>query len=138
MEGQSTISEERRSYSAGQPEHPLIPAGRVSGADVYGAEGEKIGHVEDVALEKVDGNVAYAILSLGGFLGLGARYHPVPWSMLRYDIERRGYVIPCTKDQLETAPTIDREELSGWDDAALRDGLYAYYAPYGAQPYWMP
>ena len=126
-----------RGARAAAPEHPLIPAGRVSGADVYSPSGEKLGKIEDVALEKVGGEVAYAILSFGGFLGLGADYHPVPWRMLRYDVERRGYVIPCESDQLTDAPHIRREELSGWDDSRSRDDIYAFYGPHGARPYWM-
>ncbi|MCR5879647.1 PRC-barrel domain-containing protein [Phenylobacterium sp. J367] len=109
----------------------------MSGADVYSPSGDKLGKIEDVALEKVGGEVAYAILSFGGFLGLGADYHPVPWRMLRYDVERRGYVIPCESDQLAEAPGIRREDLIGWDDSSVRDAIYAFYEPYGARPYWM-
>ena len=118
-------------------EHPLVPAGRVNGADVYNRAGEKLGKVEDVAIDKVSGQVAYAILSFGGFLGIGERYHPVPWSLLVYDPDRRGYVIPCDKDRLDAAPTFEADDLSGWDDTDVRYGIYNFYAPYGAEPYWM-
>ncbi len=120
------------------PDHPLIPAGRVNGTEVYSPSGEKLGKIEDVALEKVSGEVAYAIVSFGGFLGLGSEHHPVPWRMLRYDLGLRGYVIPCEKEQLKAAPGIDRDALSGWDDAIEREGIYNFYGPYGARPYWMP
>jgi len=120
-----------------RPEHPLIPAGRVNGTAVFNREGEKLGQVEDVAIEKVSGRVAYAILSFGGFLGVGERYYPVPWKVLTYDLDRGGYVIPCDKDQLENAPSFDTEDLSGWDDTDVRDRVFGYYAPYGAEPYWL-
>lgn len=120
-----------------RPEHPLIPAERVNGTDVYNTDGEKIGKVEDVAIEKVSGKVAYAIMSFGGFLGIGERYHPVPWGLLRYDVEKRGYVIPCDREALEKAPSFEPEVLSGWDDAGFREAVYAYYTPYGVNPYWV-
>ena len=120
-----------------KPAHPLIPADRVNGTDVYNTEGEKLGRIEDVAIDKVSGQVAYAILSFGGFLGVGSRYHPVPWRLLTYDVDKRGYVIPLDKDGIERAPSIDEEELSGWNDGASRDAIFGYYAPYGVGPYWL-
>ena len=131
MHGGAAPSASRR------PEHPLIPAGRVNGADVFNGAGEKLGSVEDVAIDKVSGKVAYAIISFGGFLGLGERYHPIPWSLLTYDTDKRGYVIPCDKDELRSAPSFDTEELSGWDDTDVRESIYSYYGRYGGTPYWM-
>ena len=120
-----------------RPAHPLIPADRVNGTDVYNSAGEKLGKIEDVAIDKVSGKVAYAILSHGGVMGLGGHYHPVPWSLLSYDVDKRGYVIPCDKDQLERAPAIEDEKLSGWDDSDSRDAIHSYYAAYGVGPYWL-
>ncbi len=117
-------------------DHRLIPAGRVSGADVYNQSREKIGRIEDIALDKVSGNVAYAILSFGGFLGLGEKHQPLPWSALTYDSELRGYVVPVTEELLKLAPKLDVADLSGWDDTAVRNDVFAYYGPYGARPYW--
>lgn len=122
--------------TARSPEHPLIPADRVNGTDVFSKSGEKLGKIEDVAIEKVSGDVAYAILSFGGVLGIGARYHPVPWRLLTYDTHKRAYVVPLDKDDLRAAPTIDETELSGWNDSATRDAIYGYYSPYGIGPYW--
>lgn len=120
--------------TAKKPAHPLIPADRVNGTDVYSKSGEKLGKIEDVAIEKVSGDVAYAILSHGGLLGLGAHYHPVPWRLLKYDVDKRGYVVPLTLDQLEKAPGINEQELSGWTDEGSRDAIYAYYTPFGLMP----
>ena len=122
--------------TAKQPTHPLIPADRVNGTDVVNRAGEKLGKIEDVAIEKVSGEVAYAILSFGGLLGIGSKYHPVPWRLLTYDTDKRAYVIPLEKDDLEKAPTIDEGELSGWNDSASRDSIYGYYSAYGVGPYW--
>ena len=119
-----------------RPAHPLIPADRVNGTDVYNSAGEKLGKIEDIAIDKVSGKVAYAILSHGGVLGMGEHYHPVPWDLMSYDVDKRGYIVPCGKDELERAPAIHEQELSGWNDGQARDSIYSYYAPYGVGPYW--
>ncbi len=117
--------------------HPLVPADRVNGADVFNTAGDKLGKIEDIAIDKVGGHVAYAILSFGGFLGMGERYHPVPWSVLSYDVDKGGYVVPMDKDQIESAPSFEAKNLSGWNDMNERDNIYGYYSPFGAAPYWM-
>jgi hypothetical protein len=122
--------------TAKKPAHPLIPADRVNGTDVYSKAGDRLGKIEDVAIEKVSGEVAYAILSFGGVLGLGAKYHPVPWRLLKYDADKRAYVIPLKKADLEKAPMIDETELSGWNDELSREAIYSYYGAYGVGPYW--
>lgn len=121
--------------TARKPEHPLIPADRVNGTDVYGKDGEKLGKIEDVAIEKVSGDVAYAILATGGLLGIGARFHPLPWKLLKYDTARRGYVVPMLEGDLEKAPSIDEAALSGWSDEISRDDIFRYYSGYGVAPY---
>ena len=123
--------------TARKPEHPLIPADRVSGADVVDKSGDKLGKIEDVAIDKVSGHVAYAILSFGGVLGLGSKYHAVPWKALRYDEDKRAYVVPLTKSDLEKAPMIDETELSGWSDEASREQIHSFYAGYGIGPFWV-
>jgi len=122
--------------TAHKPAHPLISADRVNGTDVVSKSGEKLGKIEDVAIEKVSGDVAYAILSFGGVLGIGARFHPVPWKLLTYDTDKRAYVIPMSKGDLEQAPMIDEKELSGWSDELSRDSIHSFYSPYGIGPYW--
>ena len=117
-------------------DHPLVPAGRVKGTAVFNRAGEKLGSVEDVAIDKESGKVAYAILSFGGFFGVGEHYYPVPWSLLKYDRARGGYVIPVEKETLEGAPSFDTDELSGWDDAERAQAIHAYYGGFGVTPYW--
>ena len=123
--------------TAKKPAHPLIPADRVNGTDVYNQEGDRLGKIEDVAIEKVSGEVAYAILSFGGVLGLGAKFHPVPWKLLKFDEDKRAYVIPLSKADLEKAPMIDEKQLSGWTDEADREVIHSFYAGYGIGPYWL-
>jgi len=116
--------------------HPLIPAQRVNGADVFNQAKEKIGKIEDIAIDKRSGKVAYAILSFGGFLGMGHKHQPLPWSVLNYDIEHGGYVVDITQEFLALAPKLDVSELSGWDDTGSREALHNYYSALGARPYW--
>lgn len=87
----------------------LISASKVQGTSVYSADGEDIGSIYDVMLEKVGGKVSYAVMSIGGFLGMGADYHPVPWSKLIYDTNLGGYVLRETVDRLKAAPTMSED-----------------------------
>lgn len=96
--------------------NPLISAAKVQGTAVYDLEGGRLGHVEDLMLHKVSGQVAYAILSFGGVLGIGERFSPLPWSVLTYDTDRGGYVVPLAKDRLRDGPNFDRSELTNDDN----------------------
>ncbi|RYG75524.1 MAG: PRC-barrel domain containing protein, partial [Alphaproteobacteria bacterium] len=107
----------------------LITAGRVKGTPVVNMAGERIGHVEDLSIDKVSGQVVYALLSFGGFLGIGERFHPLPWSILDYEVEEGGYRVQLDKAQLEAAPTYSKSELEafGGEDRVYRERLYGYY-----------
>jgi PRC-barrel domain protein len=67
----------------------LIGSDKVEGTAVYDAKGEHIGSIERVMIEKISGQVAYAVLSFGGFLGIGSDYYPIPWQSLKYDTQTR-------------------------------------------------
>ena len=69
----------------------LIGSDKVEGTDVYNARGEHMGSIERVMIDKRSGQVAYAVLSFGGFLGIGSDYYPVPWAALTYDTTLGGY-----------------------------------------------
>lgn len=121
-------------------DHTLITAGRVTDTSVYNKQGQCIGRIEDLSIDKVSGQVRYALLSFGGFLGMGEKFHPLPWSVLDYDTAFEGYVLPLSKDELEKAPSYTKSELEafGGGDRSYRDLLYSYYGTYGAVPYWLP
>jgi sporulation protein YlmC with PRC-barrel domain len=110
----------------------LIAAEKVAGTSVYNRDRENIGEIYDVMLDKVSGKVAYAIMSFGGFLGIGEKYHPLPWSMLKYDTSIGGYVIDVSKDVLQGAPAY-AEGADPWGSRAYEEKVYGYY---GAPPYW--
>ena len=110
-----------------------IPASKVIGTAVYDAEGEKIGSIEDVMLHKTSNDIMFAVVGFGGFLGIGERYHAVPWSLLDYEKARGGYVLRYDKEQLRGAPTYSMKELTAGDGRQARDASFAYFR---AQPYW--
>ena len=120
-------------------DHALILGSRVINQSVYGSTGERIGHVDDLSIEKVSGRTVYAITSFGGFLGIGEKFHPIPWSLLEYDVERGGYVVPLDRAALEAAPSYDRYELGelgGPSHLSYGERIFGYYGPYGSVPYW--
>jgi hypothetical protein len=78
----------------------LIGSDKVEGTAVYGADDNKIGTVQRVMIDKVSGQIAYAVVSFGGFLGMGEEYYPMPWSKLDYDTDLGGYRVDVTEDQL--------------------------------------
>lgn len=92
----------------------LINAEKVHGTDVYNMAGEKLGTIEDLVLDKINGCVQYAVLSFGGFLGLGDKHYPLPWSALKYDTRRGGYIVNLSEEQLENAPSIEADEQIDW------------------------
>ena len=105
----------------------LISADKVEGTSVYNQEGEKLGSVEDIMIDKRSGRVAYAVLSFGGFLGMGERHHPLPWQVLTYDTEMDGYIVPLSKDVLEKGPTYGDDDTPRWDDPHWNSDVYKYY-----------
>lgn len=105
----------------------LISADKVEGTSVYNAEGDKLGTLDDIMIDKRTGRVAYAVMSFGGFLGMGERHHPLPWSVLTYDTDRNGYVVPLSKDVLTKAPTYADSEVPKWDDPTWNERVYNYY-----------
>ena len=111
-----------------------IRAKKVIGTNVKNATGEKIGEIEDVVLDKLSNNIMFAIVGFGGFLGMGEKYHPVPWSSLNYDESEGGYVVNFTKEQLKAAPSDSIEALTREDGSlSYRDRAYDYY---DAPRYW--
>src|SRR4029450_13649949 len=82
----------------------LISTDKVEGTNVYGATDEKIGYIERVIIDKRSGQVAYAVLRFGGFLGIGSDYYPIPWASLSYDTSFGGYRTNRTHERLQGAP----------------------------------
>ncbi|MDB5592517.1 PRC-barrel domain-containing protein [Enterovirga sp.] len=113
--------------------NPLIESDRVEGTEVYGADRQHIGSVKRLMIDKVSGQVAYAELGFGGFLGLGEETYTIPWGKLTYDTELGGYRTDLSESQVKDAPNFYRENEYGWSDRERERDLHSYY---GVSPYW--
>ncbi len=110
----------------------LIASDRVEGTAVFDRQGERLGTVLNFMVDKYSGNVAYAVMSFGGFLGIGERYHPLPWEKLDYDTSLGGFVVDTDRSQLEGAPHYSRDE-DPWGRSAYGRDVYGYWGV----PYYM-
>lgn len=111
----------------------LISSEKVDGTSVYARDGERIGSVKSLMIEKRGGRVADAVVSVGGFLGIGEKYHSLPWSTLKYDTDVDGYRLDVTEDQLRSGPTFDDAHTETALDRAYQHRVYSHY---GVNPYW--
>ena len=111
----------------------LISSDKVEGTAVYDRRGEKLGSIHSVMIDKISGKVAYAVMSFGGFLGMGDSYHPLPWHVLTYDTGQGGYVVDLDRNKLEGAPTYATSETPNWSDRRWGQRVHDYY---GSRPYW--
>lgn len=111
----------------------LIASDKVEGTPVRRSDGEKIGTIERVMIEKRSGRVAYAVMSFGGFMGLGEEYHTLPWGVLKYNVQLDAYELNLTEDQLRGAP---RRSAEGHDPSYERDWEEHVHRYYNATPYW--
>ncbi len=105
----------------------LIGSDKVEGTAVYRSDGTKIGRIERVMIEKVSGEVAYAVMSFGGFMGIGEDYYPLPWSALTYNPELDGYEVNVSEEQLKGAPRFTQHETWDWSSPDRAKKLHDYY-----------
>jgi hypothetical protein len=111
--------------------HSLIGSDKVEGTAVYRSNGDKVGTIERVMIDKISGKVAYAVMSFGGFLGIGEDYYPLPWKLLTYNPRLEGYEVNVGEQQLKGAPKYTEHE--GWDWARRGQAIDDYYH---VPPYW--
>ena len=104
----------------------VISSDRVEGTKVYNTAGDKLGSIDYLVIDKRSGQVRYAVLEFGGFLGMGTDRYPLPWQVLKYDTNQDGYVVPLERSRLEKAPRFEAEERPDYDDTYGR-GVYSYY-----------
>jgi sporulation protein YlmC with PRC-barrel domain len=118
------------SYTEKNETHRLIASNKVEGTAVYNRQGEKLGSVYNFMVDKRSGKVEYAVMSFGGFLGMGDTYHPLPWNVLTYDTSKGGYVVDLDKRMLQEAPSYKPGEEPPFD-RAYDEQVYGYYrVPY--------
>lgn len=105
----------------------LIGSDKVEGTAVYGANDTKIGSIERVMIDKMTGKVSYAVLSFGGFLGIGDDHYPLPWQSLKYDTNLGGYRTGITETQLKGAPKFGNDNSWNWVDPTRARSVDDYY-----------
>lgn len=104
----------------------LIASNKVEGTAVYDRDGNKLGSVYNFMVDKRQGRVEYAVMSFGGFLGIGEEYTPLPWDQLTYDPDQDGYVVSLTREQLEGGPRYRAGAEPTWNRDYGRE-VYGYY-----------
>jgi hypothetical protein len=123
-------NEEHPTMDTVQSSRALISSNNVEGTNVYSPSGEKIGEIDHLMIEKQSGRVAYAVMSFGGFLGMGHSHYPLPWGALEYDTSLEGYRTNVTEQQLKDSPQYDDDS---WNDREWEGEVHRYYK---VDPYW--
>lgn len=109
------------------PGPALMGADTLVGNDVYNRNSEDLGNIKEIMLDMRSGRVSYAVLSFGGFLGMGEKLFAVPWSALKLDTAHKRFVLNVDKDRLENAPGFDKEAWPNMADPAWVRSIHAYY-----------
>ncbi len=107
--------------------HSLIASDRVEGTPVRRPNGDKVGTIQRLMIDKISGNVAYAVLSFGGFIGLGQKHLPIPWARLKYDLGNGAYQLDLSDEELSQAPAYEGDEEFDWGDRSQEIEIHNYY-----------
>ncbi len=94
--------------------HALIASDKVEGTKVRRPNGETLGEIMRVMIDKKSGQVAYAVMSFGGFLGIGSDFYPLPWDRLKYNPRLDAYELDISEEQLRQAPKFAKGSASNW------------------------
>jgi sporulation protein YlmC with PRC-barrel domain len=114
------------------PGPELMGADTLIGNDVYNQNDEDLGDIKEIMLDVRSGRVSYAVLSFGGFLGMGDKLFAVPWSALTLDTVNKRFLLNVEKDRLESAPGFDKDQWPNMADPSWAQGIHDYY---GTKPY---
>jgi len=115
------------------PGPEVMAADTLQGDKVVNHENEELGKIEDIMIDVQRGSVAYAVMSCGGFLGLGDKLFAIPWSALTLDADRHCFVLDADKERFEKAPGFDKDRWPSMADTAWASRIHEYY---GVRPYW--
>ena len=130
--GGATIVGAERSSSEG-PGPEVMDAATLKGDSVVNGKGDDLGKIEAIMLDVVGGRIAYAVLSFGGFLGMGNKLFAIPWSALTLDAEDKRFILEVDKDRLENAPGFDKDHWPSMADSVWATEVHTYY---NVRPYW--
>lgn len=111
----------------------VLSATTIIGDAVRNPEGEDLGRIEEIMIDLDEGRVAYAVLSFGGFMGLGDKLFAIPWQALSLRPDEHRFVLEVSRETLEEAPGFDKDN---WPDTSDREWLVRVYRYYGYEPYW--
>lgn len=125
-------ADKNNNYGSG-PGPEILSASTLTGDNVCNVAGEDLGEIEEIMLDTRTGRVAYAVLSFGGFLGMGDKLFAIPWSALRLDPENKQFILNVDKSRLENAPGFDKDHWPRMADTTWGKDIHTYY---GVRPYW--
>jgi hypothetical protein len=112
----------------------IVPAKKtVIGSRVVNAQNEDLGKIEDLVLDVGAGRIAYAVLSFGGFVGLGEKYFAIPWNAFHFNLKASRVVLNVDKKLLANAPGFDKERWPNMADSTWGNSIHKHY---GYTPYW--
>lgn len=117
------------------PGPAIMDAKTLTGDGVVNAAGEDLGKIEAIMLDVASGRVAYAVLSFGGFLGMGSKLFAIPWASLKLDSRNSRFVFDVSKEKLENAEGFDKDDWPSMSDPAWAERVHSYY---DRRPYWRP
>ncbi|WP_322102623.1 PRC-barrel domain-containing protein [Paraburkholderia sp. J41] len=115
------------------PGPDIMAADTLDGNKVYTSDGEHVGKISDIMLDVRSGRVAYAVLSEGGFLGIGDKLHAIPWSSLTLDTAEKCFRVDIAAQRIKDDPGFDKDHWPSMADQAWGTQLHEYY---GREPYW--
>ena len=109
------------------PGPEVMGAGTLVGNDVYNDKDEDLGDIKEIMLDMRSGKVGYAVLSFGGFLGMGEKLFAVPWNALTLDTKNKRFVLKLEKDRLKGAPGFDKDKWPNMADQSWASEIHSYY-----------
>jgi sporulation protein YlmC with PRC-barrel domain len=113
--------------TTGGPGPSLMGADTLLGNDVYNAADENLGNIKEFMIDMQNGRIVYAVLSFGGFLGMGDRLFAVPWQALKLDTANKRFLLSVSKEKLKNAPGFDKDHWPSMADTTWATGVHAFY-----------
>ena len=120
-------------WSDGEPGPRIMAADTLEGDKVFNNAGDELGEIKNIMIDVPNGRVAYAVLSFGGFLGMGNKLFAIPWDVLQLDTESKCFVLDVDREKLEAAPGFDKDHWPSMADQRWATDIHSYY---GSRPYW--
>jgi len=110
----------------------ILDVAEIIGADVESQTGDTLGTIETIMLDQDHGEVAYVVLSYGGFLGLGDKLFAMPWDIFRYNAADECFVVNVSKEALKSSPGFDKDHWPDMSDPTWETTIHNYY---GTKPH---